>query len=114
MRKPLFGLALFALCAGPTAAYARAGDTTNVPQSQYTTEEPLAGLNYRVRLDRSLFDQLGPHVDIERLCGPAGAHAVENKRNGVDILLTFVSVGFYTPTHARIECNAGAPRVGRR
>jgi hypothetical protein len=114
MRKLLFGLAAIGLCVGPTVAQARAGDTTNMPESQYSTNEPLTGLRYRVRLDRSLFDQVGPHVNIERLCGPAGARAVENRRNGYDILLTFVSVGFYTPTHARVECNAGAPTVGRR
>lgn len=64
---------------------------------------------HRIRLDRSMFDQLGPTVDTAQLCGPAGARSVENRRSGGDAVVTFLSLGFYTPTHVNVVCNTPAP-----
>jgi hypothetical protein len=60
---------------------------------------------HRIRLDRGMFDQIGPKADTARICGPAGARSVENRRSGGDVVLTFLTVGFYTPTHVTVTCN---------
>jgi hypothetical protein len=59
----------------------------------------------RVRLDRTMGDQLGPNVDIYKVCGGAGAQRVDVRRNPGDVLATFFTIGFYSPTHAYVLCN---------
>jgi len=58
----------------------------------------------RVRLDRSMGDQLGPNVDVGKICGQAGARQVEVRRTVPDVLATFFTVGFYTPAHGYVLC----------
>lgn len=106
MRKLLTVLGLVTLMAAPALA---------TSPKEYTTESHLAGPSTRVRLDRSVFDQLGPRVDVKSMCGQKGAASIDEKRTAGDVLLTFLSVGFYTPTHAKVQCNrpGGAP-IGMR
>jgi hypothetical protein len=112
MHNLLTGIAVLVALAGPAVAQQQPR-TTEVPEREYSTHAPTAAEAYRVRLDRSIFDQVGPGVDISQLCGPSGARQVENRRSATDILLTFVSVGFYTPTHVRVVCNTPRTAVMR-
>jgi hypothetical protein len=97
MRRLLSTFGLLALMGGTAFA---------TDPKEYTApgNEPTAGTT-KIRLDRSVFDQVGPHVDINALCGPGGAAHFENRRDGSDVLLTFLSFGFYTPTHVHVKCN---------
>jgi hypothetical protein len=84
-------------------------------QEAYKSYGTVDSTGTTVRLDRSLFDQVGPHVDVRAVCGPAGARDLTVKRSGLDVLVTFLSVGFYTPAHARVVCNQPqAAPVGMR
>ena len=101
MRRILIAFGLCGLMATP----ALAEQAVNTPRGEYTTEQPQPGKLYRIRLDRSVFDQVGPRVNIHKLCGKLGARSVTDKRSISDIGLTVVSLGFYTPTHELVACN---------
>lgn len=58
----------------------------------------------RVRLDRSMGDQLGPNVDVNKICNGRGAKQVDVRRSVPDVLATFMTIGFYTPTHGYVLC----------
>jgi hypothetical protein len=64
------------------------------------------GQQYRVRLNRGLVDTVGQQPNVARICGPQGAHTVNTRRNGWDVLLTAVTIGMYTPAHSYIVCNS--------
>jgi hypothetical protein len=59
----------------------------------------------RVRLDRSMGDQLGPNVDVHKICGARGAQKVDVRRSATDVLATVMTIGFYSPTHGYVLCN---------
>jgi hypothetical protein len=59
----------------------------------------------KVTLHRSVFDQVGPRLDVQQVCGEAGARQVEVRRNAWQVAVSVLSVGFYTPTEARVVCN---------
>jgi hypothetical protein len=102
MRRVISGLLAVAtacLLAGPALAARPVEESGSTP------------IEHRVRLDRTLFDQVGPHVDVQALCGDAGASQVIEKRSASDAIVGVLSVGFYTPAHARVICNV--PRGNR-
>lgn len=102
MRRVISGLLALAtagLLAGPALAARPVEESSSTP------------MEHRVRLDRSFFDQVGPHVDVQALCGDAGARQVIEKRSAADALVGVLSIGFYTPAHARVVCNE--PRGNR-
>jgi hypothetical protein len=59
----------------------------------------------KVTLHRSVFDQVGPRLDVEKICGESGARKVEVRRSGWQVAVSILSIGFYTPTNARVVCN---------
>jgi hypothetical protein len=61
-----------------------------------------------VRLNRGLFDLVGQQPDLGRTCGCPGAQTVNTKRNGGDALVSFLTIGLYTPAHSYIVCNPAA------
>jgi hypothetical protein len=58
----------------------------------------------QVTLHRSLYDQVGPSVDVGRLCGPTGAAAVEVRQRAWQSAVSVMTLGLYTPTTARVLC----------
>jgi len=59
----------------------------------------------QVTLHRSVYDQVGPRLDVERICGESGARKVEVRRSAWQVAVSILSIGFYTPTNARVVCN---------
>lgn len=67
---------------------------------------PLPSDTRVVRLERYAFDQAGQNPNVQEACGPAGAQSVVLKRRVSDLVLGVVSLGWYTPVHARISCRS--------
>lgn len=69
----------------------------------------------KTTLHRSVFDQVGPQVNVPRLCGTRGARQVEVRRNAWQAVVSVLTIGFYTPTTARVLCNTpGAEGISQR
>jgi hypothetical protein len=113
VRKLLVAFGIVAL-AGPALAHMEKDRSHDVGEStgsdQNLDRESFKELKanphtIRVRLDRTMGDQLGPNVDIHKLCGPKGAKRVDVRRTTTDVLATFMTIGFYSPTHGYVLCN---------
>jgi hypothetical protein len=70
---------------------------------EYKRADP--SLRRRIRLNRGVFNIWGQQANMQRACGPQGARSVRTKANGWDGLLSFLTVGIYTPQHAYVVCN---------
>ena len=112
MRKLIIAFGIVAL-AGPAFAGMEKDRTQEIGESA-GSDQSLAREGFkelkanprtvRVRLDRSMGDQLGPSVDVRKICGPRGARQVDVRRSVTDVLATFMTIGFYTPTHGYVLC----------
>jgi hypothetical protein len=103
VRKLLVAFGIVAL-AGPALAHHKSGEENQINRESFKSlkHNPRT---IRVRLERTMGDQLGPNVDVAALCGPAGAQRVDVRRNVGDVLTAFVTIGFYTPAHGYVLCN---------
>ena len=63
-----------------------------------------ANLRRRVRLNRGFYNLVGQHARLSSVC-PYGVSNVRTKSNGWDALLSFATIGLYTPQHSYIVCN---------
>lgn len=85
--------------------------TVALLSSHTSKKQPVAGSDtegpvYGVKLNRWWWDTRGQQPDIERLCGQAGATQVRTRRSAGDAVVSFFTLGIYTPARARVACGA--------
>jgi hypothetical protein len=82
------------------------------PAARAREEMPPAGpapgacvtTRHQERLERGVFDMVGQRADLDRICAGGMPSSVEVRRRGDDVLLGILTLGFYTPAHARVSC----------
>jgi hypothetical protein len=78
---------------------------TGTPEGTLGGAPAAGGEVHRLRIERWAFDQAGMNLDARKVCG-CEPTSVRLHRNFGDVSLAILSIGMYTPLHARVTCNA--------